>query len=119
MSSIPTKQIDGDVAVGRNVTVGGKATIRGSATIGHDLKVSGWLDAPNIKGPNKGLYKTATQLREAHPNPHEGWWALVGDTLPAQVYMAIGGAWVAQTNSDGSPKLAGNPTVTRRHTWRP
>lgn len=111
MSSIPTKQIDGDVAVGRNVTVGGKTTVRGSATIGHNLKVEGWLDAPNVKGPNKGLFKTAVQLREAYPNPHEGWWALVGDTLPAQVYMTIGGAWVAQTNEDGSPKLAGNPTV--------
>ena len=111
MSSIPTKQIDGDVAVGRNVSVGGKATVRGSATIGHNLKVEGWLDAPNIKGPNKGLFKTAVQLREAFPNPHEGWWALVGDTLPAQVYMADGGAWVAQTNADGTPKLAGNPTV--------
>lgn len=111
MSSIPTKQIDGDVAVGRNVSVGGKATVRGSATIGHNLKVEGWLDAPNVKGPNKGLFKTAVQLREAYPNPHEGWWALVGDTLPAQVYMADGGAWVGQTNADGTPKLAGNPTV--------
>lgn len=111
MSSIPTKQIDGDVAVGRNVNVGGKASVRGSATIDHNLKVKGWLDAPNIKGPNKGLFKTAVLLREAYPNPHEGWWALVGDTLPAQVYMGIGGTWVAQTNADGTPKLAGNPTV--------
>lgn len=111
MSSIPTKQIDGDVAVGRNVTVGGKTTVRGSATIGHNLRVEGWLDAPNVKGPNKGLFKTAVQLREAYPTPHEGWWALVGDTLPAQVYMAIGGAWVAQVNSDNTPKLAGNPTI--------
>ena len=111
MSSIPTKQIDGDVSVGRNVTMGGKATVRGSASIEHNLTVKGWLDAPNIKGPNKGLFKSATQLRESFPNPHEGWWALVGNTLPAQVYMADGGAWVAQTNADGTPKLAGNPTV--------
>lgn len=111
MSSVPTKQIDGDVAVGRNVSIGGKATVRGSATIGHNLKVEGWLDAPNVKGPNKGLFKTGSQLREAYPTPHEGWWALVGNTLPAQVYMADGGAWVAQTNADGTPKLAGNPTV--------
>lgn len=111
MSSNPTKQIDGDVAVGRNVNIGGKANIRGSAKIGHNLKVEGWLDAPNVKGPNKGLFKTAVQLREAYPNPHEGWWALVGDTLPAHVYMADGGSWVAQTNADGTPKLAGNPTI--------
>ena len=111
MSSTPTKQIDGDVSVGRNVTIGGKATVRGSATIDHNLRVKGWLDAPNIKGPDKGLFKTPVQLREAYPNPQEGWWALVGDTLPAQVYMADGGFWVAQTNADGTPKLAGNPTI--------
>ena len=77
MSSIPTKQIDGDVAVGRDVNIGGKATIRGSAKVGHNLTVDGWLEAKNITGPNKGLFKTATLLREAYPNPHEGWWALV------------------------------------------
>ena len=110
-SAIPTKQIDGDVAVGRNITVGGKTTVRGSATIGHNLKVEGWLDAPNVKGPNKGLFKTPLQLRAAYPHPHEGWWALVGDTLPAQLYMADGGAWVGQTNANGTPILAGNPTV--------
>lgn len=37
MSSVPTKQIDGDVAVGHDVTIGGKAIVRGSLTIGHDL----------------------------------------------------------------------------------
>ena len=57
MSSIPTKQIDGDVAVGRDVNIGGKATIRGSAKVGHNLTVDGWLEAKNIKGPNKGLFK--------------------------------------------------------------
>lgn len=77
MSSIPTKQIDGDVAVGRNVSMGGSGTVRGSMTVGHNLTVEGWLEAKNIKGPNKGLFKTAAQLREAYPNPHEGWWALV------------------------------------------
>ncbi|MBD5243661.1 MAG: hypothetical protein HDS60_06215 [Barnesiella sp.] len=111
MSTIPTKDIDGDVSVSRNVAIGGGASVRGSATIDHNLKVLGWLDAPNIKGPNKGLFKTALQLRESYPNPHEGWWALVGNTLPAQVYIADGGTWVAQTNSDGTPCLAGNPTV--------
>lgn len=111
MSSTPTKQIDGDVAIVRNVHIGGKTTIRGSVTVGHNLKIEGWLDAPNIKGPNKGLFKTAAQLREAYPTPHEGWWALVGNTLPAQVYIADGGSWTASKNADGNPILAGNPTI--------
>ena len=105
MSSIPTKQIDGDVAVGRNVSAGGDATIQGNARIGHNLKVEGWLDARNIKGPNKGIFLDVTKLREAYPLPHDGWWALVGNTLPAPLYIADGGAWVA------TGETAGNPTI--------
>lgn len=105
MSSIPTKQIDGDVAVGRNVIVGGKATFRGSTTIGHNLIVEGWLDAKNIKGPDKGLYRSVTKLREAYPRPHDGWCALVGESLPAQLYIAEHGAWIDTGNT------AGNPTI--------
>ena len=116
-SSIPTKQIDGDVAIGRDANVGGKATVRGSMKVGHNLTVEGWLEAKNIKGPNKGLFKTVVQLREAYPNPHEGWWALVtvegsasSDHL-GQLYVADGGTWVAQVDSSGNPLLKGNPTV--------
>lgn len=105
MSSNPTKQIDGDVAVGRNVSVGGNATVRGSATIGHNLKVEGWLDAKNIKGPNKGLFATPEKLREAYPRPHDGWIALVGTTLPAPVYTGDGGNWVATGDVGGNPTI--------------
>lgn len=105
MSSIPTKQIDGDVAVGRNVSAGGKATVRGSATIDHNLIVKGWLDAPNIKGPNKGLFESVTKLREGYPTPHEGWYALVGDSLPAPLYISDGGEWVATGKSAGTPTI--------------
>ena len=117
MSSIPTKQIDGDVSVGRDVNIGGKTTIRGSVKVGHNLTIEGWLEAKNIKGPNKGLFKTAAQLREAYPNPHKGWWALVtiegsvaSDHL-GQLYVVDGGTWVAQVDSNGNPLLKGNPTV--------
>ncbi len=116
-NSIPTKQIDGDVSVGRDVSLGGKATVRGSMKVGHNLTVKGWLEAENIKGPNKGLFKTVAQLREAYPTPHEGWWALVtvegsasSDHL-GQLYVADGGKWEAQVDSDGKPLLKGNPTV--------
>ena len=105
MSSIPTKQIDGDVAVGRNVSLGGDANIQGSARVGHNLKVDGWLDARNIKGPNKGIFLTAEKLREVYPLPHDGWWALVGRTLPAPLYIADCNTWVATGESAGNPTL--------------
>ena len=91
--------------------------MRVSLTVGHNLTVEGWLEAKNIKGANKGLFKTAAQLREAYPNPQDGWWALVtvegsasSDHL-GQLFMADGGTWVAQVDSSGNPLLKGNPTV--------
>ena len=95
MSSIPTKQIDGDVAVGRNVTAGGNATVRGSMTVGHGLRVEGWLDAPNIKGADKGLFKTQEKLLESYPLPENGWWAMVGTELPFTLVAALNGSWEA------------------------
>ncbi|MFM7008401.1 MAG: hypothetical protein ACKO0Z_03595, partial [Betaproteobacteria bacterium] len=107
MSSIPTKQIDGDVSVGRNVNVGGKADIKGSVSVGHNLKVEGWLDAKNIKGANKGVFTDITKLRETYPDGTlpDGSWAIVGGTLPGELWYVNGGSWV------DSGKTAGSVTV--------
>ena len=104
-SSIQTKQIDGDVAIGHSVHIGGAATVRGSAKICHDLTVEGWLNARNIRGSGKGLYESLSKLNESYPNPHNGWYALVGDTLPADLYIAVGGVWVATGKKSGEPIL--------------
>lgn len=98
---IKATQIDGDVAIGHNVTAGGSATIRGDVKVGHDVTIEGWLNARNIRGAGKGLYATEERLNEAYPKPHNGWWALVGDTLPAKVYRAWGGEWVATGETGG------------------
>ena len=105
MSTIPTKQIDGDVAVGRNVSAGGDANIQGNVRVGHNLRVDGWLDARNIKGPNRGLFPTVEALKSQCPLPHAGWYALVGDTLPATVYMGVDGEWVTMGKQGGNPTL--------------
>lgn len=107
MSSIPTKQIDGDVSVGRNVNIGGKADIKGSVSVGHNLKVEGWLDAKNIKGANKGVFTDITKLRETYPDGTlpDGSWAIVGGTLPGELWYVNGGSWV------DSGKTAGSVTV--------
>lgn len=89
MSSIPTKQIDGDVAVGRNVSAGGNAVVRGCVTIGHNLKVEGWLHAPNIKGACKGYFLSLTDLNDAYPAPADGDYAFVSESgLPGPIYIA-------------------------------
>ena len=93
MSSIKTTQIDGDISVGRNVAMGGKAEVAGNLTVGHTLLVKGWLDAPNIKGANKGVFITLDELEEAYPEPHAGWYAGVGTSSPFDLYVGRDGGW--------------------------
>lgn len=92
--AIKTTHIDGDVSVGRNVTMGGRARIAGSMSVEHNLKVYGWLEARNIKGTNKGVFLTLQALREAYPNPQDGWFAGVGSSTPFKAYIGSGGEWV-------------------------
>lgn len=108
MSSIPTKQIDGDVAVGRNVSAGGNAVVRGCATIGHNLKVEGWLHAPNIKGACKGYFLSLTDLNDAYPAPADGDYAFVSKSgLPGPIYIAKNGVWT-DSGKTGGPSLDSN-----------
>lgn len=107
--------IDGDVTIGHNANVGGKVEVAGGISVGRDLKVYGWLDAPNIKGPSKGLFKTEAQLLATYPKPRNGWWALVATPKTSdhlgQLYIADGGHWVAQVDGQGEPVLKGAPVL--------
>ena len=105
MSSIKTTQIDGDLSVGRNVAVGGRVTVQGSSQFKGSVKIEGWLDAKNIKGANKGIFTSIEKLKAAYPLPHDGWWAIVGQSLPGPIYVGDGGEWVA------TGEVGGNPTV--------
>ena len=104
-NNIENHSVGGSVAVGRDVTVGGRSTIRGNATFNRDVYISGWLNARNIRGAGKGLYETVEKLNSAYPNPENGWFALVGDTLPADIYRAWGGEWKATGQKGGEPVL--------------
>lgn len=104
-NNIENHSVGGSVAVGRDVTVGGRSTIRGNATFDRDVYISGWLNARNIRGAGKGLYETVGNLNSAYPNPENGWFALVGNTLPADIYRAWGGEWKATGQKGGEPVL--------------
>lgn len=104
-NNIENHSVGGSVAVGRDVTVGGRSTIRGNAAFNRDVYISGWLNARNIRGTGKGLYETVDKLNSAYPNPENGWFALVGNTLPADIYRAWGGEWVATGQKGGEPVL--------------
>lgn len=94
-NGVNTTQIDGDVSLGRNVAIGGRAEISGSTRISHNLRVDGWLDAPNVKGALKGIYQTLSDLQASYPRPENGWVAGVGGSSPFACYIGKDGEWVA------------------------
>lgn len=106
-----TTVMKGSLAVGRNIYAGGSAVVHGSAHIRRDLRVEGWLDAPNVKRDSKGLFLTPEALAEAYPWPEPGWWALVGTTLPADLYVESEGLWTA-TGGTGGELTADTPSLT-------
>ena len=105
MSSINSKHIDGDVSVGRNAAVGGDVTVQGKSQFKGNVKIEGWLEAKNIKAAAKGLFSTIEKLKAAYPLPHDGWWALVGTSLPADIYVGDGGEWVPTGQQGGNPTI--------------
>lgn len=100
-----SERIEGDLLVGRNIYAGGDLNIPGNATIKRNLKVNGWLEVKNIKAANKGLFASWDALNEAYPNPEQGWWAIVGKTLPGPIYVGDGGEWKATGEEGGSPTI--------------
>ncbi len=109
MSVTKATSIDGDMMVGRHSTVGGDMTVQGNARISHNLRVEGWIDAPNIRGAGKGLFPDIETLERSYPSPQPGWWALVGKGLPAAVYTGVLTQgrlrWVATGEESGEATL--------------
>lgn len=100
--SVKNEKFDGSVIIGRDLTLGGGVVTKGSSTFEKNLRVEGWLDAPNLRGACKGLFATEEKLNDMYPNPEDGMWAMVGETIPAYVYMAENGEWVDTGNlTDG------------------
>ncbi len=76
---INLRKILGDLSVSRHLAVAGNANVSGGVTVGRNLKVGGWLDAPNIKHAYKGLFPSAEALAAAYPRPLPGWYATVAE----------------------------------------
>ncbi len=100
MSQIKSYEVKGDVTVGRHATVGGNAHVRGHLRAMRNLKVEGWLDAPNIRHPHKGMFMSGDDLKGAYPHPVNGWWATVGISLPGKVWIVRNHKW-EETSIDG------------------
>lgn len=94
--------VERNLTVGNNATIGAKLVVQGNTEIKHNLAVDGWLDAPNIRPAAKGLFTTLASLEESYPSPEDGWWAIVGDTVPGEMYVAKDGKWVDTGEKSGS-----------------
>lgn len=81
------------MAVGRDIAAGGDALVNGDLTVRRNVRIEGWLDAPNLLTPCRGLFATVDELERHSRHPRTGEWALVGDTLPADLYVASGRKW--------------------------
>jgi hypothetical protein len=103
--SVNNESIQGSLSTSRDITAGGHLNVRGNSTFDHNVVIKGWLDAKNIKGACKGLYASEDALNKAYPKPMPGWYALIGDTLPAAIYRAEGGKWVATGEQGGEVNL--------------
>lgn len=103
--SVKNLQVTGSMAVGRRMTLSGELRVGGPVRLRHNVKIEGWLDAPNQRFAAKGLFLTLEELEEAFPEPRPGFWALVGDKLPAMLYVARGRRWVSTGNRTGEPMV--------------
>lgn len=91
--NIKTTYIDGDLSIGEDLHIGGNATQHGDSHIKGNVKIEGWLDAPNVKSAYKGFFICEADLEEAYPTPQAGWWAVVGNTIPGPIYISVNGCW--------------------------
>ena len=86
-----TKIVDGDMVVEKNLTVTGRI----------------FNDGMQI--PNCGLYPTEEALRKAHPTPEVGMWAVVGNTMPGDMWRCDkAGEWKATGTTGGAGQLDAN-----------
>ncbi|HIT83240.1 MAG TPA: hypothetical protein IAA99_03455, partial [Candidatus Avibacteroides faecavium] len=104
-NSIKNESLQGSLSISRDLTVGGEMKIRGDALFDHDVVIKGWLKAANIVGECKGLFASENALKTAYPKPADGWYAFVGDTLPADVYRAEDGQWVNTGEKGGETNV--------------
>lgn len=94
-------QTDQSLSIGGNINIGGRLRAGGNAVFTRNVRIEGWLDAPNLKSPCLGLFDSLESLRDACQEPQPGEWALVAagngedGKLRVTVYTAASGEWKA------------------------
>lgn len=89
-AGVQTRRVDGNMSVARDLYVGGVLYCRG------------------VKYRCKGFFTTLEGLKSACPNPEPGDWAIVGDSIPGEIYHCKEpGVWTdsGQKGGDGEIDL--------------
>lgn len=93
------------IQVIKSAKIGQRLDVVGSAAVGGNMKVAGWLDAPNLRGMCVGLFANEDALKSVYPRPRPGMYALIGDTVPAAVWRADKDGWVATGETGGDSTI--------------
>ncbi len=93
--------LPGSLSVSRHANVGASARVNGDLRVGHTLFVEGGIESRGLMMTCKGMFRDEGTLRKVYPEAEEGWWALVGEGLPAKVYLGVDGKWVATGETSG------------------
>ena len=73
--------------------------VEGNQEVTGDVTVLGTLNAKHVKQPHMGMYASEEALLAALPTPEKGWYALVGNELPAELYVCnTAGTWTDTGN---------------------
>ena len=70
-------------------------------------KVSTEVDkVKNSTTRNKGLFASLSELKATYPSPAKGDWAVVGNTIPGQIYRCnTTGSWTATGETGGGGEI--------------
>ena len=73
--------------------------VEGDQEVTGDMTILGTLKAKHVKQPHMGMYASEEELLAAIPTPEKGWYALVGNELPAELYVCnTAGTWTDTGN---------------------
>ena len=90
-----------------DLNVQNEQKIGGNSEIWGDLKVHGCIEATSVDQPFAGLYPTLEALQAAYSSPKVGWWAVVGNTIPGDIYRCdVEGIWSATGEQGGDVGMA-------------
>lgn len=87
-AGVQTRRVDGSLSVARDVYIGGVLYCRG------------------VKYRCKGFFTSPEALRTACPNPEPGDWAIVGDSIPGEIYHCKEpGVWTDSGQKGGGEEI--------------